>query len=370
MNYRKMILRIADQCSGKTKSMDYVKCRAEDLQSKGQEEGASYATAWSIACKYKRDGLEDADEHCKQPASGYFKKKKASTPQFLYHPNQTKITNILIDTVKAFQKGKKERQFQNVVILELELNFSYGKKTFKDKFLFEVKKGKWNNYFIIETRRDNYDNIMMKYKSMINYSRWGKTKEALAKSLYKTINLKPNKKLIQKAEQNKQKMPVNTPKPKPKSPAPAPQIQQDYKLVDLKLVDLKLTEMLLTPSYDMEELSISLSVKVEDEEDFKEYSFSLDYNETSFHFDFESFQDVKDFLEDSDDSYFPEYSIEELLQEELGKKELFEDMEPENFSSLLEEIISQGAILIWDECNSDKYLNQKEKVKQKKREYI
>lgn len=76
VSYKSMIKRVADECSGKTKSMDYVKCRAEKLKEQGQEESAAFATAWSIACKYKRDGLEDSKDHCKQPASAYFKKKK------------------------------------------------------------------------------------------------------------------------------------------------------------------------------------------------------------------------------------------------------------------------------------------------------
>ena len=68
--------RKADGCSGISKTMPYVKCRAESLKEKGQEDSAAFATAWSIACKYKRDQLEDAEEHCQRPSGGYFTKKK------------------------------------------------------------------------------------------------------------------------------------------------------------------------------------------------------------------------------------------------------------------------------------------------------
>lgn len=73
-------LRIAeDECSGKTDTMDYVKCRATKMEKdQGTPAEKAFPTAWSIACKYKRDQLSDADEHCQKKPSEYFKAKKAN----------------------------------------------------------------------------------------------------------------------------------------------------------------------------------------------------------------------------------------------------------------------------------------------------
>lgn len=68
-----MVNRIADQCSGIKDIHKYVKCRAETLKEKGQDEGAAFGTAWGIACKHKRNDLEGADEACTMPPSGYLK---------------------------------------------------------------------------------------------------------------------------------------------------------------------------------------------------------------------------------------------------------------------------------------------------------
>ena len=68
-----------DECSGKTDTMDYVKCRATKMEKEqGTPADKAFPTAWSIACKYKRDQLSDADEHCQKKPSEYFKSKKAN----------------------------------------------------------------------------------------------------------------------------------------------------------------------------------------------------------------------------------------------------------------------------------------------------
>ena len=76
----KKYLRIAeDECSGKTDTMDYVKCRATKMEKEqGTPADKAFPTAWSIACKYKRDQLSDADEHCQKKPNEYFKAKKAN----------------------------------------------------------------------------------------------------------------------------------------------------------------------------------------------------------------------------------------------------------------------------------------------------
>lgn len=68
-----------DECSGIKDIHKYVKCRAEKLQESGQEEGAAFGTAWSIACKHKRDVLDPKNEVCTKPPSGYLKKKTAGS---------------------------------------------------------------------------------------------------------------------------------------------------------------------------------------------------------------------------------------------------------------------------------------------------
>ena len=67
-----------DGCSDKTKTMDYVKCRAEKMEKEqGYPVDKAFATAWSIACKHKK--LPDSGEHCQKKPSEYFPKKKKAT---------------------------------------------------------------------------------------------------------------------------------------------------------------------------------------------------------------------------------------------------------------------------------------------------
>ena len=69
-----------DECSGKTKTMDYVKCRAEKMEKEqGYPVDKAFATAWSIACKHKK--LPDSGEHCQKKPSEYFPKKKKASRQ-------------------------------------------------------------------------------------------------------------------------------------------------------------------------------------------------------------------------------------------------------------------------------------------------
>jgi hypothetical protein len=77
--FGKVGMRVAeDECSGKTNTLDYVKCRATKMEKEqGTPADKAFPTAWSIACKYKRDQLSDADEHCQKKPSEYFKSKKA-----------------------------------------------------------------------------------------------------------------------------------------------------------------------------------------------------------------------------------------------------------------------------------------------------
>ena len=67
-----------DECSDKTKTMEYVKCRAEKMEKEqGYPVDKAFDTAWSIACKHKK--LPDSKEHCQKKPSEYFPKKKKAT---------------------------------------------------------------------------------------------------------------------------------------------------------------------------------------------------------------------------------------------------------------------------------------------------
>ena len=69
-----------DECSDKTKTMEYVKCRAEKMEKEqGYPVDKAFATAWSIACKHKK--LPDSKEHCQKKPSEYFPKKKKASRQ-------------------------------------------------------------------------------------------------------------------------------------------------------------------------------------------------------------------------------------------------------------------------------------------------
>ena len=80
--FRRIVKRVAlrkiakDECSGIKDIHKYVKCRAEKLKEDGADDSAAFGTAWSIACKHKRDVLDPKNEVCSMPPSGYLKKKK------------------------------------------------------------------------------------------------------------------------------------------------------------------------------------------------------------------------------------------------------------------------------------------------------
>ena len=109
-------LRIAeDECSGKTDTMDYVKCRATKMEKEqGTPADKAFPTAWSIACKYKRDQLSDADEHCQKKPSEYFKAKKAngdsmSIPKrYLASDVEAELEMTAGHTPESFKKMLKE----------------------------------------------------------------------------------------------------------------------------------------------------------------------------------------------------------------------------------------------------------------------
>ena len=110
-------LRIAeDECSGKTDTMDYVKCRATKMEKEqGTPADKAFPTAWSIACKYKRDQLSDADEHCQKKPSEYFKAKKANgdsmniPKRYLAYELEAEH-----DVMARFEKGKPADPTENM----------------------------------------------------------------------------------------------------------------------------------------------------------------------------------------------------------------------------------------------------------------
>lgn len=87
-----------DECSGMTNTMDYVKCRATKMEKEqGTSADKAFPTAWSIACKYKRDQLSDADEHCQKKPNEYFKSKKANGEPM--KKKAARVPQILIETI-------------------------------------------------------------------------------------------------------------------------------------------------------------------------------------------------------------------------------------------------------------------------------
>ena len=103
-----------DECSGKTDTMDYVKCRATKMEKEqGTPADKAFPTAWSIACKYKRDQLSDADEHCQKKPSEYFKSKKAngdsmSIPNQYLATEQEELEMTAGHTPESFKKMLKD----------------------------------------------------------------------------------------------------------------------------------------------------------------------------------------------------------------------------------------------------------------------
>lgn len=113
MNMRRIAKRVAnrylyakDECSGIKDIHKYVKCRAEKLKEDGADEGAAFGTAWSIACKHKRDVLDPKNEVCTMPPSGYLKKKGGLGSSEL----TLSVGDFNIDFLKAY-KGRKENQY-------------------------------------------------------------------------------------------------------------------------------------------------------------------------------------------------------------------------------------------------------------------
>lgn len=99
--FRMASSRIAeDECSSITDTMDYVRCRAKKMEKEqGTPADKAFPTAWSIACKYKRDQLDDADEHCKQKPSGYFKSKKALDGDSMNRKANRGLLQLMIETI-------------------------------------------------------------------------------------------------------------------------------------------------------------------------------------------------------------------------------------------------------------------------------
>lgn len=110
-------LRIAeDECSGKTDTMDYVKCRATKMEKEqGTPADKAFPTAWSIACKYKRDQLSDADEHCQKKPSEYFKSKKANGDSMSI-PKRYLASDLEAEyeVMARFEKGKPADPTENM----------------------------------------------------------------------------------------------------------------------------------------------------------------------------------------------------------------------------------------------------------------
>lgn len=110
-------LRIAeDECSGKTDTMDYVKCRATKMEKEqGTPADKAFPTAWSIACKYKRDQLNDADEHCQKKPSEYFKSKKANGDSMSI-PKRYLASDLEAEyeVMARFEKGKPADPTENM----------------------------------------------------------------------------------------------------------------------------------------------------------------------------------------------------------------------------------------------------------------
>ena len=128
----KYIRKAEDECSGKTETMDYVKCRATKMEKEqGTPAEKAFPTAWSIACKYKRDQLTDADEHCQRKPSGYFKGKKSSEIEMGKKAHLTKKQENILKRLRnpAFAYEDLTPRVQETLIKELEKEV--------DKFLSE-----------------------------------------------------------------------------------------------------------------------------------------------------------------------------------------------------------------------------------------
>lgn len=128
----KYVRKAEDECSGKTETMDYVKCRATKMEKEqGTSPDKAFPTAWSIACKYKRDQLTDADEHCQRKPSGYFKGKKSSEIEMGKKAHLTKKQLNILKRLRnpAFAYEDLTPRVQETLIKELEKEV--------DKFLSE-----------------------------------------------------------------------------------------------------------------------------------------------------------------------------------------------------------------------------------------
>lgn len=98
-----------DECSGMTNTMDYVKCRATKMEKEqGTSADKAFPTAWSIACKYKRDQLSDADEHCQKKPNEYFKSKKANGEPMKKKTAEAELELMAGHTPESFKKMMKE----------------------------------------------------------------------------------------------------------------------------------------------------------------------------------------------------------------------------------------------------------------------
>ena len=109
-------LRIAeDECSGKTDTMDYVKCRATKMEKEqGTPADKAFPTAWSIACGINGDQLSDADEHCQKKPSEYFKAKANGDQMSI--PKRYLATELEAEheVMARFEKGKPADPTENM----------------------------------------------------------------------------------------------------------------------------------------------------------------------------------------------------------------------------------------------------------------
>lgn len=150
-----------DECSDKTKTMDYVKCRAEKMEKEqGYPVDKAFATAWSIACKHKK--LPDSGEHCQKKPSEYFPKKKKATngETIMKNRKNAGVEDMFSkphESVRTFV-GEDDllgtEDYQEMLAEEMTARFEKGKPADPTENMSPEDKKKWNDE---KVNKDNWE---------------------------------------------------------------------------------------------------------------------------------------------------------------------------------------------------------------------
>lgn len=139
--FRSASSRVAeDECSGKTDTLDYVRCRAKKMEKEqGTPADKAFPTAWSIACKYKRDQLSDADEHCQKKPNEYFKSKKANGDSM----KNRKKTAAELEAELEMTAGHTPESFKKMMKENPELEEEWNKQIEENRGVVSSLEEKW-----------------------------------------------------------------------------------------------------------------------------------------------------------------------------------------------------------------------------------